>query len=83
MLVLSRRIGETIVVDGDIRITVVAVTGDKIRLGITAPDSVCVDREEVHNRRAEFLTRPRCSERAVPCREGAAEPVFLTAEVHP
>ena len=51
MLVLTRRIGEAIVIEDDIRITVVSVRGDRVRLGITAPDFVQVDREEVHERR--------------------------------
>jgi carbon storage regulator len=53
MLVLTRRAGETIVIDGGIRVTVVAVGGGKVRLGVTAPMSVRVDRSEVHER---FLT---------------------------
>jgi carbon storage regulator len=53
MLVLTRRIGETVVIDGDIRVTVVAVQGGRIRLGIAAPSGVIVDREEVHERRTE------------------------------
>jgi len=58
MLVLTRRINETIVIEGGIRVTVVAVHGDKVRLGITAPPSVRVDRHEVHERRSEFSTEP-------------------------
>jgi carbon storage regulator len=54
MLVLSRKIGETIIIDDAIEVTVVAVKGDKVRLGIKAPDSVRVDRQEVHQRRGEF-----------------------------
>ena len=54
MLILTRRVGEEIVIDNDIRITVTAVRGDKVRLGITAPPSVTVDRSEVHERRLEF-----------------------------
>ena len=54
MLVLSRRLGETIVIDGGIRITVVAVDSNRVRLGIEAPKTVRVNREEVHNRIAEF-----------------------------
>jgi carbon storage regulator len=54
MLVLTRRIGEEIVIDGNIRVTVVAVTGNKVRLGIIAPPSIPVDRKEVHDRRAQF-----------------------------
>ena len=54
MLVLTRRIGEEIVIDGNIRVIVTAIKGDKVRLGITAPPSVPVDRKEVHERRSEF-----------------------------
>jgi carbon storage regulator len=54
MLVLTRRVGEEIIIDGNIHIMVVAVKGDKVRLGISAPPSVTVDRKEVHDRRAEF-----------------------------
>jgi carbon storage regulator len=54
MLVLTRRVGEEIVIDGDIRVVVVSVKGDKVRLGVTAPPSVAVDRKEVHDRRAQF-----------------------------
>jgi carbon storage regulator len=54
MLVLTRRIGEEIVIDGNIRIKVLEGRGDRVRLGITAPKSVRIDREEVHERRAEF-----------------------------
>jgi carbon storage regulator len=54
MLVLSRRIGEEVVIDGNIRVTVVAVHGGKVRLGISAPEGVLVDRAEVSARRAEF-----------------------------
>jgi carbon storage regulator len=54
MLVLTRRLGEEIVIDGNIRVTVVAIKGDKVRIGVSAPESVVVDREEVHRRRREF-----------------------------
>ena len=52
MLVLTRRIGETIIIDQDIEVTVVAVQGDRVRLGIKAPPSIRVDRQEIHERRA-------------------------------
>jgi carbon storage regulator len=54
MLVLARRVGESVVIDNDIRVTVVSIQGDKIRLGFTAPASVTIDREEIHQRRATF-----------------------------
>ena len=47
MLVLSRNKEQTIVVGDDVRITIVDVKGDKVRLGIDAPRSVSVHREEV------------------------------------
>ncbi len=53
MLVLTRRIGETIVINGDIRVTVNSIKGDKVRLGIAAPGFIRVDREEIHERRFE------------------------------
>jgi carbon storage regulator len=51
MLVLTRRPGEGIVIDGKIRLTIVSVRGDRIRIGIEAPPSVVVDRQEIHERR--------------------------------
>jgi carbon storage regulator len=51
MLVLTRHVGESIVIDGNIRITVVGIHGGRVRLGITAPGSLRVDRAEVHERR--------------------------------
>jgi carbon storage regulator len=54
MLVLARNVGQEIVIDGDIVLTVVAIRGGTVRLGVTAPQSVSVDRREVHQRRAEF-----------------------------
>jgi carbon storage regulator len=54
MLVLTRRVGETVVLDNHTRLTVVSIRGNKVRVGITAPDSVRVDREEVHRRVAGF-----------------------------
>jgi carbon storage regulator len=54
MLVLTRRLGETIVLNGEIEVTVVAIDSKRIRLGITAPPDVTVDRQEVYQRRAQF-----------------------------
>jgi carbon storage regulator len=51
MLVITRKVGETIVIDGNIRVTVVSHKGSKICLGIEAPDHVSVDREEIHDRK--------------------------------
>ena len=58
MLVLSRRVNEEIVVAGNIRISIVSIKGDRVRLGIVAPKNVSVDRAEVHERRMQFLDIP-------------------------
>jgi carbon storage regulator len=50
VLVLSRRQGESIVIGNHVTITVLEVRGDQIRLGIEAPRSVSVHREEVYRR---------------------------------
>ncbi|MDR3277299.1 MAG: carbon storage regulator CsrA [Oscillospiraceae bacterium] len=47
MLVLSRRLNETIVIGEDIRVTLLGIDGDKIKIGIDAPRSVKVLREEI------------------------------------
>ena len=64
MLVLSRQKDQTIIIGDDIEITVVAIRGDKVSLGINAPRSIAVHRKEVYdaikreNRRA-MKTQPR------------------------
>lgn len=51
MLVLTRKSGEAIVVGNGIVLTVLSVAPGRVRIGIQAPPSVAVDREEVHERR--------------------------------
>ncbi len=50
MLVLSREVDESIVINGNVTVTVLRVNGDKVRLGIEAPDDVTVHRKEIHDR---------------------------------
>jgi carbon storage regulator len=50
MLVLSRKAGETIVIDGCISVTVTAIDRNKVRIGISAPPDIRVDRAEVRER---------------------------------
>ena len=49
MLVLSRQKDESIMIGDDVEITIIDVSGDKVRLGITAPKSVPVHRREVYD----------------------------------
>jgi carbon storage regulator len=50
MLVLTRKLNESIIINDDIRITVVGIRGNHVRLGIEAPDSVPIFREELCRR---------------------------------
>ncbi|WP_445673852.1 carbon storage regulator [Pseudomonas ceruminis] len=51
MLMLSRNIGKSVIIGGNIRVTVAQVNGRQVRLGIETPRGVVVDREEIHQRR--------------------------------
>ena len=50
MLILTRRVGETVVIGGNIEITVLGVKGGQVRLGVKAPRDVSVHREEIVER---------------------------------
>ena len=58
MLILTRRVNESLRVGEDVTVTVVAVKGNQVRIGINAPKDVEVLREEIYNRvQAEKLQR--------------------------
>ena len=50
MLILTRRIGETLMVGDDVTITVLGVKGNQVRIGVNAPKDVAVHREEIYER---------------------------------
>ena len=50
MLILTRRVGETIRINDDISIQVLSVSGQQVKIGITAPEDVAVHREEIWKR---------------------------------
>ncbi|MFT4046768.1 MAG: carbon storage regulator CsrA [Solimonas sp.] len=50
MLILTRRVGETVVIGDDIIVTVLGVKGNQVRIGVKAPRNVAVHREEIFER---------------------------------
>ncbi|MBG7609319.1 MAG: carbon storage regulator CsrA [Anaerolineae bacterium] len=50
MLILTRKSGEAIIINGDVKVTVLSIEGNKIRIGIDAPKEISVHREEIHNK---------------------------------
>jgi carbon storage regulator len=50
MLILTRRVGETLMVGDDVTVTVLGVKGNQVRIGVNAPKDVAVHREEIYDR---------------------------------
>ena len=55
MLILTRKVGETLMIGDDIEVTVLAVTGNQVRIGIDAPIEIPVHREEIYQKIREEL----------------------------
>lgn len=58
MLILTRKVGESINIGDDITITILGVSGQQVRIGINAPKDVAVHREEIYQRIQAGLTAP-------------------------
>lgn len=73
MLILTRRVGETVMIGDDVAVTVLGVKGNQVRVGIDAPKSVAVHREEIFER----IRREQGEQGANPRSESEAE--FVSA----
>lgn len=53
MLILTRRVGETVMIGDEVTVTVLGINGQQVRIGVNAPKDVAVHREEIYNRIVE------------------------------
>jgi carbon storage regulator len=73
MLILTRRVGETVMIGNDVTVTVLGVKGNQVRVGVNAPRDVAVHREEIFERiKREAQDGPSSSTGSAPSSSGAS-----------
>ena len=53
MLILSRKVGESLIIDGNIEIKILNIKNGNVRVGVRAPENIVVDRQEIHERKSD------------------------------
>ena len=69
MLILTRRVGETVVIGDDVTVTVLGVKGNQVRVGVNAPKEIAVHREEIFER----IKREQADGEAIPPRAAGVD----------
>ena len=80
MLILTRRVGETLMIGDEVTVTVLGVKGNQVRIGVNAPKEVAVHREEIYER----IKREQATAHAVPASDsvGTDEDLEETGEAN-
>ncbi len=63
MLILTRRVGESLMIGDNVNVTVLGVKGNQVRIGVNAPKDVAVHREEIYQRIQQERSEPEDGER--------------------
>lgn len=80
MLILTRKVGESLVIGDDVVVTLLSIKGNQVRLGIKAPQNVSVHREEIYHRICDTLKQFGGDVGAMP-KEAVDVSVVVTKEV--
>lgn len=60
MLILTRKVGESLLIGDDISVTVLSIRGNQVKIGINAPKDVSVHREEIYQRIKQHISKEDC-----------------------